>query len=96
LTKREAREVIARVRAIRGLGKRKHFFDRLDEYGFDVMDAYRILDAGEMSRPRWDGAHENWTVRFVGRTLDGEAAAVVLAIERDCKRVSFVTIEDLA
>ena len=95
MTKREARKVIARARAVRGVGKRQHFFDRLDEYGFDVIDAYRTLDTGEMSRPRWDALHENWTVRFVGKTPEGRAAAVVLAIEQECDRVYFVTIEDL-
>jgi hypothetical protein len=83
------------IRETRGVGKRKHFFDRLDEYGFDALDAYRILDVGKMSRPRWDAPHENWTVRFTGKTLDGEEAAVVIAIQKDCNSIFFVTIEDL-
>ena len=95
MTARQAARILEKVQSSRGVAKRQHFLDRLDEYGFDILDAYRILETGRMSRPRWDGVHENWTVRLVGRTPDGEDAAVVLAISTAPERVFFVTIEDL-
>jgi hypothetical protein len=62
----------------------RHFRDELKAEGLDLLDAYHVLQKGQVFRePEFDVRRQEWNYRMEGSEPDGKRLAIVFCFKED-------------
>jgi hypothetical protein len=96
LSPTEAYEAIQKLLGLRdSISWTRHARERAVERNFTADDVHRVLVRGTVqANPEWDDTFQNWKYRVFGHDYDGDALAVVIALEPELGRITLITGED--
>jgi hypothetical protein len=98
VTRKEAEELIARVRAAEvPFNRLRHYKARSASRGFSAHDEWAILGVHELeSAPEWKEEFLCFRVRLLGKCMAGRRTRMVLDLRADgpCVLVSMMVVRD--